>query len=143
VLVLKAAMSKRVLTIISIIIGACGILYGGINAFVKDPGKLPILGSFLGNPGDITLLLLGLLLVIVGVQNLDLLSDMNEGVERIEDIAKQVLSRLAVNPEPIVLEGGLKYTIVPASWFGMPPDTFVPSPSARSITWILLRTGWR
>lgn len=92
-------MSKRVLTIISIIIGACGILYGGINAFVKDPGKLPILGSFLGNPGDITLLLLGLLLVIVGVQNLDLLSDMNEGVERIEDIAKQVLSRLAVNPE--------------------------------------------
>jgi hypothetical protein len=27
------------------------------------------------------------------------LSDMNEGVERIEDIAKQVLSRLAVNPE--------------------------------------------
>jgi hypothetical protein len=98
-------MSKRISSIVTIVIGVVGIAYGCINAFVKSPGHLPVIGGLLGRPPAITVFLLGAILVVVGVQNLAVLLGLSELLSKVDKTASHILRVVTVNPDPVILDG--------------------------------------
>jgi hypothetical protein len=96
---------RRVLALVAVIIGASGMLYGAISAFVQNPEKIPGIGIVLSRPAETSLFLLGLLLVIVGVEVQGILFGLEGQLDVVQKSSVALLNLAKSSPDPFILEG--------------------------------------